>query len=100
MNKKEYIGAHKIPSDWPERVLILWEEDDATLNDPSAEKRGAAFARISGIEQATISRSSIASFEPEGSDFWMQLYRGGWVLGHTQSGGFVGCIVPKYKELP
>jgi hypothetical protein len=97
MKKKEYISQGRIPSDWHERVLVLWEEDDATLSDPSAEKPEAALARIGGLNQAVLFRCRLDMREPEGCDYWLELYEGGWVLGHTPSGGFVGCVIAKEK---
>lgn len=83
------------PAGWWRRVVILWEEDDATRNDPSAEKPMAAFKRITGQDYQRPDHPA-AHHDLGDGDMYVTKY--GWVLGYTCEGGFVGCVVSEARR--
>lgn len=74
--------------EWDKRVVILWEEDDATRQDPTAEKPQQAFERIT---KRRYDQHEVIEHLDMGDGF-MNLTRWGWVLGYTCDGGFVGML--------
>lgn len=73
-------------SDWYNRVVVVWEEDDAMV--PDREMGTAAFARIAGT--STMRGGNIDEYD--GGDTIMTLYRGGWVRGASCGLAFVGHV--------
>ena len=77
------------PIDWHDRVLILWEEDEYTRNDPDHEGINKAFLRITGID---CNREKPIAIFGEDSDYAFYLYRCGWVRICAYDGGKVGAL--------
>ena len=73
-------------ADWADRVLILWQEDDAL--PPDREMANGAFRRITGEDPERASKASV-----DYGDSGMFLKDFGWVLGWSCEGGFVGVVV-------
>ncbi len=76
---------------WHGRVVDLWIEDDATQGLEGHESPQHAFVRITKQEP----KDEVARFDVPGNDYdyFMILYRGGWVITYTPSGGRVGVVV-------
>lgn len=72
--------------DWWNRVVVVWEEDDALV--PDREKVHQAFARICG---SAWSRDT-ALARHDGGDTISVLHPGGWVTGACCGLGFVGVV--------
>lgn len=87
MYKRDKIGHHHQGRPWYERILILWEEDDA--RPPDRERGPEALSRISGQRQLVKQRS----YRPDDDDWCADMYNGGWVLGQAPDGAFVGVVV-------
>ena len=78
------------PVDWHQRVLDLWIEDDATRFCEGHEGPEAAFLRITGQKPSP----RVGYYDEDGkSDYFMNLYEGGWVITYTCEGGRVGVVV-------
>lgn len=81
------IERNPAPSgDWPDRVLVVWEEDDAPV--PDKERLGAAWVRITGhrLERAPLR-------VVDRGDWIASLYPDGWVRIASCEGGAVGVVV-------
>ena len=77
---------------WNERILILWEEDDA--RPPGRETSNQAFSRIFHCtlneQYRTLHRRDIHN---EQGDTIMSLFTDGRVCGSSCGLGFVGVVV-------
>lgn len=84
---------------WMGRVVVLWEEDDATRNDPDAEKAHQAWGRLFCGPYSNLSawsrREVVATFD--GGDVLYELSRGGRVLIKSYDGHQIG-VLAKLKE--
>lgn len=90
----EDIRKGKVPPDWHDRVLVLWEEDDALRDDPSAEHIAGAWERHVGHpynERSRHARGPLAEWD--GGDSGETVYEGGWVIGWTPDGNYLGRVV-------
>jgi hypothetical protein len=79
-------------ADWSNRIVTIWEEDDAPV--PDKERFSHAWERIRGDkydEKRMHSSSVIATYD--GGDWYVRLHPYGWVSGGTCSGAFIGIIV-------
>jgi hypothetical protein len=86
MRHKKHFVRRVPPANWLDDVTVIWEEDDATRMDPSAEKPMQAYARITGED---FSSREVVD-EADMGDGSAKLMMGGWVFGYTCEGGFVG----------
>lgn len=86
MRHRKYFVRQVPPAKWLDDVTILWEEDDATRNDPSAEKPMQAYARITREDFFPYNVLDEADL----GDGAAKLMKSGWVIGYTCEGGFVG----------
>lgn len=86
-------------SGWMSRVVVIWEEDDATLNDPDAEKAYQAWDRLFcgpySNFYAWSRRETVATFDA--GDVGYELCRGGHVLISGIDGHQIG-VLAKLKE--
>lgn len=72
-------------NDWHERIVILWEEDDA--KPPDREMADGAFKRIFGrAPDKKVIRAH------DGGDWYATLLPRGRVIGYSFQGGFVGIL--------
>jgi len=105
----------KVPEDWPNKVLVLWREDECLRSDPSAEHISDVVVRIAGsmydcadhfkytenewvgVERKIPSPMAILkdplAEDDSGGDETLTLYRHGWVVGHTPEGSFFGVLL-------
>lgn len=72
------------PSDWRDRLLVLWEEDVALGSDREHTKD--AFIRITGLRYEWPDHTTV-----DCEDCVYYIYRQGWVMSFD--GGFVGILV-------
>lgn len=89
------FARHGRDTPWYERVLDLWIEDDATQGLEGHENPQHAFVRITKQEP----ENPIDRFDVPGNDYFMVLYRSGWVITYTPSGGSVGVVVRIGREM-
>lgn len=77
---------------WPHRVVIIWEEDDATRGQDyerdGHEQSRHAFERIFRIN---VEVAGVID-KYDGGDIMMTLHSGGRVTGYSCEGGFVGVV--------
>lgn len=88
-----YKVDQKKPADrlWHDRVLVVWEEDDA--RSPDRERNKDALRRISGRFGFIDPDKEAHLLCADVDDTTHYLYRGGWVLGWSCGLGFVGVLV-------
>lgn len=90
----ERIKKGNVPPDWHDRVIVLWEEDDALRSDPTAEHIAQAWERHVGHpynERSRHERGPLAEWD--GGDSGETVYEGGWVIGWTPDGSYLGRVV-------
>ena len=80
------LKKEQLPDDWQQRILWLWQEDDAPV--PDKEKTNSAFARISNMHH---SKGIIGVHDYE--DYVYTIHVGGWVRRFDYDGGRVGVLV-------
>lgn len=105
----------QVPEDWPNRVLVLWQEDECLRSDPSAEHIADVVVRFAGNmydcanhfeytddEYIGVKRKipnpmgvlgEPLAEDDSGGDEMLTLYRHGWVVGHTPEGSFFGVLL-------
>lgn len=100
----------KLPTDWDEHVVVLWEEDECLRNDPDSEKiyptpgsgppmlpKEGAWKRITGMDY-TDCTSNVELAKLDCGDAVYYLHSGGWVEISSYNGSAVGVltrIVPR-----
>jgi len=90
----DYLGRPSTATTpWHDRILVLWEEDDATRGqdweNDGHENADRAFERITGHDPSVLSVLEAVDWGDAGGS----LHRGGWVLGWSCEGGSVGVVV-------
>lgn len=80
----------EVPADWDKRIVILWEEDEVLLRDPTAEHLHGAILRICGCEREGLGP---VLAKVDHGDAGYDLYRDGWVRGWSYCGDSVGRLV-------
>ena len=79
---------------WIDRIVVIWEEDEATRNDPDAEKASQAWDRLFcgpySNFHAWSRRQVLATFD--GGDVFYELCRGGHVLISGPDGQKIGVL--------
>lgn len=81
--KRDYFP--QVDGDWFDRLLVLWEEDDAPVLDK--ERTGQAFERISGRPVgAWVAKVQVG-------DHAAYLHRNGWVHCIYPEGGCVAVVI-------
>ncbi len=84
------INVASPPADWQDHVLVLWTEDDATRQDPSAEHLPDAWERHT--QQAWTQRAGVVATW-DGGDTAYDLYPWGWVVIRSFDGDSIGRLV-------
>ena len=84
--KQRVRGPEDIDANWRDRCLVLWEEDDA--RPPDRERGPDALTRFSGMHKNHTDPVHVLDLSEESVMF----YRGGWVLGHTCEGAWLGIM--------
>lgn len=89
--KRDAIYTEVVPSDWHERLLTLWVEDDAcrAAGDRTREMSSGVLERISGVVFNLKDRLAVQ----DNGDFIIHLYRGGWWVGYGPGQDEVGVVV-------
>lgn len=80
---------------WVDRVLVLWEEDDA--RPPDREGPNQALRRMSGLWGPVDAAREEPTARVDVDDQTFALYRGGWVKGYSCGLGFVGVVVEEVE---
>lgn len=70
-------------SDWGNRTVLLWEEDECLLRDPTAPHLGDAVLALIGKDLGP------KIDQIDNGDCIYDLYAGGWVLRHSISGSAI-----------
>jgi hypothetical protein len=76
--------ARDVPENWHDRLVKLWEEDDAPV--PDKELTREAFVRIAGHHNIEIHKI-------DDGDAFYYFYMRGWVKCVSCDGGYVGVLV-------
>jgi len=108
------IHRNRIPKDWAAHLLCVWQEDDATLRDPTAEHLHDAVVRLRGtmyecaevftpdpdlgvFRPLAAERSKRLLGDPldavDYGDDTRTLYNGGWVVGESCEGSALYRVV-------
>ena len=85
LSRQFVYNGRDIDKDWQDRVLVLWEEDDARPAD--RERSNAALERITGIRPGTSPIHVINQ-----GDQFVAFYTHGWVSGANCDGGWIGVL--------
>lgn len=78
-------------TDWHERTVIIWMEDDAPV--PDKEKVEAAWKRIRGCDLNSNSYKCKVLKKLEDGDTFIKLYPHGWVIFTCCEGSGIGIVV-------
>lgn len=87
--RKKEIHDDNVANELYDKMLILWEEDDACV--PDRERVGPAFYRISNINPQLKGYYDVITVDLGSITF--EIYDGGWVKGYADGLGFVGVLV-------
>lgn len=94
--KRHYVYKEQdVPSDWVDRVVILWEEDDCLRHDPDAERAKDAAHRMFRFDRKSGTNRILA--RADFGDSGYDLYSGGIVICWSYQGGSVGVLVEGNK---